>query len=290
MKYTDPSGHSWLSKQWEKLKKWTKKNWRNIAGAVLIVAGAVATYYGFEIIGIPLMNTGVSLIKYNPNEPDSPTNEIRVDVGTNGTPPINFDFNGDFQNQYTQDNDQGKYIVNNVTQGTHSTTTGNKFSNGGDSATYNGTVGYDISYNPNSGGNVLGVDRVDAWDLNNDGRLSYRESINWWKNGNGVSIVIRNASYLQTQRTGFNHKMNNGKSKYSAFVLGIDNYMVHGQVQVNPANGHIYDGLYNFEMHGTDRYYHLNDGIFGFRDRFTQLGALFAGKGQSYWIKYRYPE
>ncbi len=150
MKYTDPSGHSWFSKQWKKLKKWTKKNWRKIAGAVLIVAGAVATYYGF-VIGISMMTTGASLIKYNPDEPASPTNEIRVDVGIN----INFDFNGDFQNQYTQDNDQGKYIVNNVTQGTHSTTTGNKFSNGGDSATYNGTVGYDISYNPNTNGSII---------------------------------------------------------------------------------------------------------------------------------------
>ncbi len=74
------------------------------------------------------MTTGASLIKYNPDEPASPTNEIRVDVGIN----ITLDFNGDFQNQYTQDNDQGKYIVNNVTQGTHSTTTGNKFNNGGD--------------------------------------------------------------------------------------------------------------------------------------------------------------
>ncbi len=75
-----------------------------------------------------MMTTGVSLINYNPDEPASPTNQIRVDVGIN----ITLDFNGDFQNQYTQDNDQGKYIVNNVTQGTHSTTTGNKFSNGGD--------------------------------------------------------------------------------------------------------------------------------------------------------------
>ncbi len=127
LKYTDPSGHSWFSETWKKLKKWTKKNWRKIAGAVLIVAGAVATYYGF-IIGISMMTTGVSLINYNPDEPASPTNEIRVDVGIN----ITLDFNGDFQNQYTQDNDQGKYIVNNVTQGTHSTATGNKFSNSGD--------------------------------------------------------------------------------------------------------------------------------------------------------------
>ena len=75
-----------------------------------------------------MMTTGVSLIKHNPDEPDSPINQIRVVAGIN----ITLGFNGDFQNQYTQDNNQGKYIVNNVTQGTHSTTTGNKFSNGGD--------------------------------------------------------------------------------------------------------------------------------------------------------------
>ncbi len=125
LKYTDPSGHSWFSG----VTKWVKKNGRKIAGTVLIVVGAVALYFPpiGTYVGVALMTTGASLIKYNPDEPASPTNEIRVDVGIN----INFDFNRDFQNQYTQDNEQGKYIVNHVSQGTHSTTTSNKFSNDG---------------------------------------------------------------------------------------------------------------------------------------------------------------
>ena len=161
--------------------------------------------------------------------------------------------------------------------------TGGKFASGGNSDTYNVTVGNNISYNPNSVNNVLGVD---AWDLNNDGRLSYRESINWWRNGNGVSVVIRDASYLQTQRTYLGDRPE--KNKYTAVVLGIDNYMVHGQVVI-ARNGHIYGpGWYDFEMHGTDKNFHLDDGTLGYRDGFTLLGNFVAGKGKRYKIYYGY--
>ena len=76
LKYTDPSGHSWLSKAWKKTKKWTTKNWRKIAGATLVVVGAamiIASQVipGANIIGAyiggSLMTLGASLIKYNPN-------------------------------------------------------------------------------------------------------------------------------------------------------------------------------------------------------------------------------
>ena len=181
LKYTDPSGHSWLSKAWKKTKKWTTKNWRKIAGATLVVVGAamiIASQVipGANIIGAyiggSLMTLGASLIKYNPNKPDSPSNEIRVDF-----PLINIPFSSDrgSQNQYTQNNDQGRYIVNNVTQGTHSNITGNKLNNGGDNTTYNPnfdgsiTVGTITVSNSNSGGNVLAVDGVESitrnWNL-----------------------------------------------------------------------------------------------------------------------------
>ncbi len=43
LKYTDPSGHSWFSKQWKKLKKWTKKNWRTIVTIAVVTVATIAT-------------------------------------------------------------------------------------------------------------------------------------------------------------------------------------------------------------------------------------------------------
>jgi len=45
LKYTDPTGHSWLSKAWKKAKKWVKKHARTIASiAVAAVVTVVAPY------------------------------------------------------------------------------------------------------------------------------------------------------------------------------------------------------------------------------------------------------
>ncbi len=43
MKYTDPSGHSWFSETWKKLKKWTKKNWRTIVTIAVVTVATIAT-------------------------------------------------------------------------------------------------------------------------------------------------------------------------------------------------------------------------------------------------------
>ena len=87
MMFTDPSGHSWLSKKWKKFKKWVKRKWRKIVGGVLVIAGVVVGFTPFAWASKPLIATGTSLIHYDPSRPESRSNQVTVSVG--GTIPIN---------------------------------------------------------------------------------------------------------------------------------------------------------------------------------------------------------
>jgi RHS repeat-associated protein len=64
MKFTDPSGHSWLSKLWKKAKKWAKKKWKKFIGGVLIVVGVVVAV-GNPTLGASIAGAGVSLYNYD---------------------------------------------------------------------------------------------------------------------------------------------------------------------------------------------------------------------------------
>lgn len=127
----------------------------------------------------------------------------------------------------------------------------------------------------------MSVDVGDAWDLNGDGRFSYKKSVNWWGYGNGQPVRIRDASYLRTLRTSKDYvDMNTSIFKYNAMVLWVDDYKVHGQVQINPNNGHIYGAAwYDFEKYTNSP----------LRNWATRLGAEETGIGERYQIFYEYP-
>jgi len=165
LKYTDPSGHSWLSKKWKKVKNWVKENWRKIVGAALIVVGAI----GLTPVGLPLggmywgpalMSYGASMIKYQPDEPEGPNNEIRVDYGgSSGTPEFTVAEWGGESNR--QEQEQVNYLVTQASNGISSSTTSNTFANGANTSTFRVTVGnYDNVNSSGAGSNVLGIDRV----------------------------------------------------------------------------------------------------------------------------------
>jgi len=106
-----------------------------------------------------------------------------------------------------------------------------------------------------------------------DGHLTLDEANAWYRYGNGQTLTVdgNKLSYIRTGLT-------DSKGRYTAIVVGTD-YLVHGQVTINEANGRIFDGYYDFEMHGNL-----------IRDFATRLGHMVAGQGKPYLIQYRYKE
>jgi len=98
MKFTDPTGHSWLSKAWHKIVHWVDKHivhstvGRYIVGAFMIIGGvALAPITGGASLGaalqgagsLALISGGGSLINYDPNQPQSSSNQISFTTTVN---------------------------------------------------------------------------------------------------------------------------------------------------------------------------------------------------------------
>ena len=105
-----------------------------------------------------------------------------------------------------------------------------------------------------------------------DGHLTLEEANAWYKYKKGEKLVVDG------------NKLNHACVGSRCAVTGSD-YLVHGQVSVKKSNQHIYDGKYDFEMHGK---HFFDDGYYGVRNLATIIGKWYAGKGQAFWILYRY--
>ena len=56
LKYTDPSGHSWLSKTWKKATKWLKNNWKSIVTvglSILVGSWVIGAFASVGVYGAP---------------------------------------------------------------------------------------------------------------------------------------------------------------------------------------------------------------------------------------------
>ncbi len=209
MKYIDPSGH-WgisdiggaISNAWKDTGKWFHTNKYKIYGVVLIVVGVIGIAFGEAFGGYywgsGLIGTGVDMLNYNPNEPDSPSNEMRFDFGgqQGETMPV-VEWGGNSQRQTEQE----QYIVNNSGAGTHSTETGNKFSNGANTSSFAVTV----RNNNGSVNNDLRVDKVEN-SINQNPNASSRIltglgkglSKIWSKKSNIGNDIVRGFQGLQS--------------------------------------------------------------------------------------------
>ena len=122
-----------------------------------------------------------------------------------------------------------------------------------------------------------------SWDLNKDGKFSFNESYNWWKNGNGQSIqVLLNSIDLSgiTPR-----EFPNGIESVKAFNL---------QYKGNLEEGIIY-GSVSFRLYGGNKVKAFNDTYdFDMRSWYTSpvrnaetyLGRIIHGKGTPYEIEF----
>lgn len=125
---------------------------------------------------------------------------------------------------------------------------------------------------------MISANSQQTWDSNLDGSLSLSEANNWWKNGNGETITINGNT---VNSIGL---FENKKGNIVGIATGSD-YLIHGQVTINPENNHIYDGKYDFDIKGD---YWFDDGWAGFRNLGTEFGKIWAGEGKPYEIQYRY--
>jgi len=173
---------------------------------------------------------------------------------------------------------EGKVALSAIVGGTASELGGGKFANGAV------TAAFVMMYNewahttyPTKDKFLYVKDRI---DLNKeallagakDGHLTLDEAIAWYRYGGGKSLTV-DGNLLSTECIGSH-----------CFVTGSD-YWVHGQVTINPANGHIYDQMFDFEMHGTNFF---DDGWLGLRNAATAYGKIVVESGKPFEIEYRY--
>jgi hypothetical protein len=171
----------------------------------------------------------------------------------------------------------GRTTVMGIIGGTASALGGGKFANGAMSGAFVHMFNAEMRTYPSRDKFLYVKDRI---DLNKDallagaqdGHLTLDEAIAWYRYGNGETLTV-DGNLLSTSCIGSH-----------CFVTGSD-YWVHGQVTINPENGHIYDQYYDFEMHGTGNF---DDGWFGLRDYATQMGHMYISNGQKFEIQYRY--
>ena len=148
MVFTDPSGHSWLSKLWKKAKKWVKKKWKKFIGAVLIVGGvAVAAFVpGGQTIGAAIAGAGVSLYNYDK------TGKFEFQA-----PIIETGEGGNSEAEQATDLQEQSDAIDRAQSGTIPTSaspvTNDNFANGAGTDAYSHTGGND-SYSENSDGEI----------------------------------------------------------------------------------------------------------------------------------------
>jgi hypothetical protein len=169
LNYTDPSGHWSLSSIWKKAGHWLKKNWRKVAGAALMVVGVIGLTVGLPFGGIywgpAALTLGASLIEYDPDEKDSPSNQVSVGVGMNGMQGIPVLSWGGDDSGREEEQQRIDVLVHNASLGTHSAID-NKVYTGANTSSYQFTAGnaivIGVSQNNSSVNNILGVDGVET--------------------------------------------------------------------------------------------------------------------------------
>ena len=188
----------------------------------------------------------------------------------------------------------GQFAAAAIAGGTASEATGGKFANGAQSAALAFLVNQAAS---SSAGAVKGAiaqksghagrierrfekrmqEMLKTGNAGAGHELTYKEAIWWWRNANGATLTVdgRELSVI-----------NIGGEFAAPFPL--DDLKVHGHVTTNPANGRIYDGMYDFEPRVMPN--PNNQMKITIRNMLNEAAIKQHGAGTPFEIQYRYED
>lgn len=120
---------------------------------------------------------------------------------------------------------------------------------------------------------------LDAGHAGKDHHVTYQEARWWWKNGGGETLIVDGRA-LGTIEVG-------GRLMVSPFPF-LDDLKVHGHVSINPGNGRIYDGYYDFEPRTMAN--PNNNPLIAIRNSLNLQAIEEHGAGTPFEIEYRYED
>jgi hypothetical protein len=137
---------------------------------------------------------------------------------------------------------------------------------------------------------VYGKDYIYLEDIdkNRNNKLDLNEANEHYRDGSGKAVVVP-GEHIEASPYPWAEVITDGEIKKISGVSHLEDYLVHGQVTINPDNGHIYDGDYDFEMHDINRSQSvIRQGYNILRNSATMIGKIVASEGKPYEIKYDY--